>query len=343
MSQTIDFKTKKIIPELKRNKFDKSLVLDSLEQNILTHWDTWGRFQQAWTNSAYRTFKDLEKYIVMIYLIRNNWQELSDKFTYLSMNEFYEQSNIIIQKINLIQISNELNIPKETIRRKVNELQKENILYRDGKSITFNKTGIDFQKPTATIELLSTFIEKKSKMLEGREWFGKGWAKKEIKEFINKYFTVVWLRFLKLQIPFLIRHRDTFGDLETWVVWGNIALNHQYHLAKAKEEDLLQDKSFNPIGLKKYYNSVASVKVKQGINASSISDISTIPRATVIRKLKWLLKQGCIAKTKNLEYVMTPSGRMNNKISENFLLNQNYVAEFLTDMFDLMKNSNFKL
>ena len=70
MSQTIDFKTKKIIPELKRNKFDKSLVLDSLEQNILTHWDTWGRFQQAWTNSAYRTFKDLEKYIVMIYLIQ---------------------------------------------------------------------------------------------------------------------------------------------------------------------------------------------------------------------------------------------------------------------------------
>ena len=33
-----------------------------------------------------------------------------------------------IDKINLIQISQELNIPKETIRRKVNELQQDGIL-----------------------------------------------------------------------------------------------------------------------------------------------------------------------------------------------------------------------
>ena len=158
MSEPIDIKTKKIIPQLNAIKFDKSLVLDNLEHNILTHWDTWGKFQQSWTNSAYRTFKDLEKYIVMIYLIRNHWQSLSDKFIYFSMDEFYDQNEIIIDKINLIQISNELNIPKETIRRKVNELQDANILTRNGKSITFNKSGIDFQKPQETNELLSNFI-----------------------------------------------------------------------------------------------------------------------------------------------------------------------------------------
>ena len=140
MSEPIDIKTKKIIPKVEDSKFDKSLVLDSLELNILSHWETWGKFQQAWTNSAYKTFKDLEKYTVMIYLVRNHWQNLSDKFMYLSMDEFYDQENITIDKINLIQISNELNIPKETIRRKVNELQESKILYRDGKSITFNKS-----------------------------------------------------------------------------------------------------------------------------------------------------------------------------------------------------------
>ena len=343
MSQPIDIKTKKIIPQLNSIKFDKSLVLDNLEQNILTHWETWGKFQQAWTNSAYRTFKDLEKYIVMIYLIRNYWQNLSDKFTYLSMDEFYDQNDITIDKINLIQISNELNIPKETIRRKVNELQEAKILIRSGKSITFNKSGIDFQKPKETIELLSSFIEKKSRMMQGNEWFGEGWSKETIKQFIKKYFTIFWLRFLKMQIPFLIRHRDVFGDLETWIVWGNIAVSHQYHLARKKEEELIGDKSIDPIGLKNYYSSVVSVKMKRGINASSISDISTIPRATVIRKLKWLVKQGCVLRTKNLEYIMASKGKMNNKIASNFLVNQNYVAEFLTDIFDLMKNSNFKV
>ena len=32
-----------------------------------------------------------------------------------------------------------------------------------------------------------------------------------------------------------------------------------------------------------------------------------------------------------------------NQINENFKLNQNYVAEFLTDIFDYMKNSSFRI
>ena len=338
MNDPIDLKTKKIIPKVE-NKFKKSLVLENLEQNILTHWDTWGKFQQAWTSRAYKSFKDLDKYVVLIYLIRDNWVTLSGKFQYQSMDEFYDTEGVSIDKINLIQISNDLHIPKETIRRKVNELQDSNILKREGKSIIFNRKGIETQKPNDMIELLSIFIEKKSKMLHGKDWFGEPLSKDYIKEFVKKYFTIVWLRFFRMQIPFLIRHRDVFGDLETWVVWGNIALSHQYHLAKAAEKNLIT----SPITLKSYYSNVAEVKISRGINASSIADISQIPRATVIRKLKWLTKQNCIKKNKNLEYQMTKGGKLNKKISENFLLNQHSVSEFLTDMFDLMKNSQFKL
>ena len=338
MNDPIDLKTKKIIPKVE-NKFKKSLVLENLEQNILTHWDTWGKFQQAWTSRAYSSFKDLDKYIVLIYLIRDNWVTLSGKFQYQSMDEFYDSEGVSIDKINLIQISNDLHIPKETIRRKVNELQESNILKRQGKSIIFNRKGIETQKPNDMIELLSIFIEKKSKMLHGKDWFGEPLSKDYIKEFVKKYFTIVWLRFFRMQIPFLIRHRDVFGDLETWVVWGNIALSHQYHLAKAAEKNLITSE----ITLKSYYSNVAEVKISRGINASSIADISQIPRATVIRKLKWLTKQNCIKKTKHLEYQMTKGGKLNKKISDNFLLNQHSVSEFLTDMFDLMKNSQFKL
>ena len=311
MSQPIDIKTKKTIPTKLKSSFDKSLVLENLERNILTHWDTWGKFQQTWTNRAYRVFKDLDKYVVLIYLIKNHWQNLSNKFQYLSMDEFYDLDTITIDRINLIQIANELNIPKETIRRKVNELQEENILKRKGKSIIFNKKGIDAQKLT----------------------------KVQIKAFVQKYFTIVWLRFFNMQIPFLVRHRNCFKDLETWIVWGNIALSHQYHLSKAAERNLIKE----PINFNNYYKTVADVKIDRGINASSISDISTIPRATVIRKLKWLVKQESIKKNKYLEYQMWGKGKLNKRLAENFLLNQNYVAEFLTDIFDLIKNSDFKI
>ena len=254
------------------------------------------------------------------------------------MDEYYELDSVKIDKINLIQISNDLNIPKETIRRKVNELQNSNMLKRFGKSIIFNRVGIETQKPNEMIELLALFIEKKSKMLQGQEWFGEGLKKEYITSFIKKYFTIIWLRFFKMQIPFLTRHRNVFQDLETWIVWGNIALSHQYHLAKAAEKNLVLE----PITLKSYYSNVADVKIVRGINASSIADISKIPRATVIRKLKWLLKQDCIKKNKNLEYQMK-KGQAKQKISDNFLYNQNMVAEFLTEMFDYMKNSKFKV
>ena len=339
MSEPIDIKTKKIIPSSLENKFQKSLVLESLEQNILSHWDTWGKFQQAWTSRAYQSFKDLDKYVLLIYLIKENWLNLTTKFQYLSMDDFYDSQSISIDKINLIQISNDLNIPKETIRRKVNELQESNILKREGKSIVFNRKGIETQKPNEMIDLLSIFIEKKAKMLHGKEWFGESLSKIQINSFIKKYFTIVWLRFFRMQIPFLTRHRNVFGDLETWIVWGNIALSHQYHLAKAAEKNLIS----SPITIKSYYSDVADVKIIRGINASSIADISRIPRATVIRKLKWLIKQNCIKKNKNLEYQMKKGGHLNKKIADNFLLNQHSVAEFLTDIFDLMKNSEFKL
>jgi len=340
MADPININIKKNIPLSTVSKFDKERVLENLENNILSHWDTWGKFQQSWTNRAYKVFKDLDKYIIMIYLIKNHWQTLADKFKYLSMDEFYEYSEIKIDKINLIQLSQELNIPKETIRRKVNELQNQGILVRKGKTIIFNKKGIDTQKPIETIELLASFIEKKSNMLKGQEWFGKELTKEEIKLFIEKYFTIVWLRFFRLQIPFLIRHRNVFEDLETWVVWGNIAVSHQYYLSKAAEKNLIQDTKIN---FTNYYQQVVGVQMDRGINASSIADISTIPRATVIRKLKWLVKKEAIRKNKNLEYVMRDKGKLNKKISENFIQNQVAVAEFLTDVFDYIKNSNFKL
>ena len=142
--------------------FDKSIVHETLQKNIISHWETWGKLQSTWTNRAYKTFKDFDKYLVLLYLIRNSWQQSADKFEYYSFEEFYNQEVIVIDKINLIKISAELNIPKETIRRKVNELQREEVLSREGKKIILTRKAAFFQKPTKSIEALSAFLEKKS-------------------------------------------------------------------------------------------------------------------------------------------------------------------------------------
>ena len=90
------------------------------------------------------------------------------------------------------------------------------------------------------------------------------------------------------------------------------------------------------------FSNISDVNIIRGVNASSISDITSIPRATVIRKLRWLVKQDVLKKNKNLEYIMKNRGKLNKKIEQTFRDNQLFVAEFLTDFFDYYKNSNFK-
>ena len=59
MSETIDIKTKKKILFTEKSSFNKALLTENLEANILNHWDTWGKFQQAWTSRAYKSSKIL--------------------------------------------------------------------------------------------------------------------------------------------------------------------------------------------------------------------------------------------------------------------------------------------
>ena len=341
MNEPVDIKTKKVIPQLLQHRFDKARVHEVLQKDIISHWETWGKLQSTWTNRAYKTFKDFDKYLVLIYLVRDSWQQSADKFEYYSFEEFYNKENVVIDKINIIKIASELNIPKETARRKINELQSEEILSREGKKIILTRKAANHQKPQASLEALSSFLEKKSKILQGEEWFGDSVKKNEIITYIEKYFTIVWLRFLKLQIPFLLRHRVNFGDLETWMIWGNVAIHHQKNLAKMQDQNIITDTDAI-VNYVNYFAKVSDVKIIQGVNASSISDITSIPRATVIRKLKWLVKQDILKKNKKLEFVMNNSGKLNKKIEQNFKDNQLFVAEFLTDFFDYYKNSNFR-
>ena len=84
-------------------------------------------------------------------------------------------------------------------------------------------------------------------------------------------------------------------------------------------------------------------KSKRGINASSISDISAIPRATVIRKLKSLEKNKHIIRNKKLEYSIGNNREHMKAIGDNYKINQRSFSEYCTTMFNLMKFSKFSI
>jgi DNA-binding MarR family transcriptional regulator len=257
----------------------------------------------------------------------------------MSMDAFYSQDKVSIEKLNLIEISKDLNIPKETIRRKINYLQKHEIIIRTGKTIFLNSKGLEIQKPLTTIEDMASCLSKLSIHLSAEDWFGKALEKEDIKKFIMEHFTVSWEYWYRFQIPYLTRHRTFFGDIESWNVWGSIGLVQIRSLI----EEINNKISSLPKNYTDFYLYTLRHKPKRGINASSISDISSIPRATVIRKLKTLEKNKHIMRNKRLEYFLAPKSDNLKGFEKNYLINQRRWSDYCTTMYNLMKFSKFSI
>jgi DNA-binding Lrp family transcriptional regulator len=296
------------------------------------------KFQQAWVNKAFITFKDFDTYLILMHLKQKIFVDLSDRFEYWSVDAFYSQEKIAIDKINLIQISKSLNIPKESIRRKINYLQQKEIIFRSGKSIYLNSKALEIMKPQNSLPMLAIFLEKMSIILSKEDWFGRSVKRENIEQFIRDHFTFCWEYFYRFQIPYLSRHRKSFGDLESWNVWGSVALVQ----TAAFNEDLKKVTREELTGYNDYYLSMLKFKPDRGINASSISDISGIPRATVIRKLRTLEKKGYTRRNNKLEYTLGQAQDLK-LFQQNYLINQKNLSDFCTTLFNLMKNSKFKI
>ncbi|MDB9802768.1 helix-turn-helix domain-containing protein, partial [Pelagibacteraceae bacterium] len=205
-------------------------------------------------------------------------------------------------------------------------------------SIYLNSKALQITKPINTLPMLAIFFEKMSIILSKESWFGRSIKRENIEKFIKDHFTVCWEYFYRFQIPYLTRHRTAFSDLESWNVWGSIAIVQ----TAAFREDLQKITREELTGYEDYYISMLKFKPKRGINASSISDISGIPRATVIRKLRTLEKKGFIKRNEKLEYTLGQAKNLKT-FQSNYLINQKSLSDFCTTLFNLMKNSKFKI
>ena len=192
------------------------------------------------------------------------------------------------------------------------------------------------------------FLEKLSILLSVHDWFGSSISRGDIELYFKQYYTIFWNRYFKLQIPFLVRWKTIFGDLESFVIWGNMGINQNINLERIiKEADIKSNNS--EIENEQYIANIINMadaevnKSMHGINASSIAEISSIPRATVIRKLNKLSKKKIIKRNKKLEYLLTGHGTFNEKIKANYLINQKNIALFITDVFSLIKKSSLKI
>tara|TARA_Y100000591_G_scaffold332625_1_gene370765 strand:+ start:1308 stop:2405 length:1098 start_codon:yes stop_codon:yes gene_type:complete len=323
---------------------DKTEVHEILSANIGRWIDQWFKFLIEWYRNAYNTFNDIDKYFILIYLIQKSFRHYADHFIIYTEEAFYSKAEFEIEKINLIEISQDLKIPKETVRRKINEMTRDNVISRKGKKIVITPKAFQYQRPRQSIKLMSGVLSTCSKYLSTQEWFGAPASSDNIEKFTRQNFTLVWRFYFRFAIPYLTRQRQFYGDLETALVAGIIYANQS---SKVKEHIISQPLTTSPLneGVGAARNYVTWMKTVvnyngkiTGVNASSISEITGIPRATVIRKLNHIEKKELTFKDKNQLYILGKKYKKYIKeLEKMFVISQIDLSKFVTTFFDLYK------
>ena len=286
--------------------FSKTLSDDQVYESIMSHYSTlskdWISHQWNWMNGVYRPFNDHYKYLIIISLIEKTLQFYDQMNIQYSYDEYYSKSYVQIDKFSITELCEKLDLPKETIRRKVIELENEGVITRNKKKIVIDRKTFDFIKPAQQIKISSKYIYLVSKALNKDKVYSKKPDQKIIENIIKKRFSLSWRWFYKMQIPLIIGYHKFFKDLTTFHIWGTICMNQVLNVS----DQLNSDK--NKPSLDYFTTSnivIENLGAETGISAMSISDMTKIPRATIIRKCKYLIKEDLIKLNKKKQYVLT--------------------------------------
>ena len=244
----------------------------------------WSPLQLSWINNVYRTFHDYEKFMIIMHLLMTTFETYTKNFIKLNYDDYFDQNEIEIEKINVVKISKVLNIPKESARRKINELEEMGAIKRINKKIIIDKNTWPNIKPEETIKRMTRFLSSLSKICFTEGKISEPLSSEILTKTCKEYFSFIWLLYYKMQFPMLLGNKKIFGDLESFHVNGICIINQALHSKKNDNSEMSRE-----FYLEKYF--LSDQREETGVNAMSISDISGIPRATVIRKLNKLLKE----------------------------------------------------
>tara|TARA_B100000965_G_C19582100_1_gene754041 strand:- start:788 stop:1741 length:954 start_codon:yes stop_codon:yes gene_type:complete len=310
-------------------KFSKLLneenVFNVFSKNYTQSIILWYEFQRVWYHRAVTTFNDINKFFILEYFFKKTFSSYNDHFINKNFDEFYNQESLEIEKFNIVDLAKELNFSKETVRRKLLELEKAQIIIKNKKNIKINFASF-LTKTEAEVQGFSKLVSLFTKILYEKKYVYKVFSEKEIEVVIKENFTRFCLPFLEFQIAFSLRVRSVFKDAETWFIWNLLVYNQTLNLFKKFKngEDVTYGKFIKMLPHE-----------LPGLNAMSIADLSGIPRPTVLRKLNLLIKEKAVTKSTNALYTLS-EGKILKKIEPLRLANNKDLCSLITKILNFI-------
>ena len=266
------------------------LISDCLLKSSSNYLKLFVEFQTNLLSNIYQRYNSLENGHLVLFFAKDIHQSILRNKDYdlnfdVSFENFWKNhEKINPNKNTIIDISKITFMPKETVRRKITNLIKKKVLDKRNKRLGFfpcekykshynefiNKEIIDLSN---VISLVSSKIENYI-------------SPTETQNAIRHNFSFFWFHYLDTQLKYISLWKNKVNDLELMLISYQCLATM---ISKFSKSNL----SLQELNLKYHDDNFLN---NSTISATSISDVTGIPRATCLRKLEHLVKLKMVVK-----------------------------------------------
>ena len=150
------------------SQIDEAVINKIIDKNFSKLAPTYYSIMNNWLIQAYAVFHNIDKFIILIYLIDKDFIFFRKNGIIVDFDTFFNSSKLEIEKVNISDISKDLDIPKESVRRKVQELEEKGVIKKIGKRIFLDSSAIVIIKAQITMKEFSNLLNDFNKILFNR-------------------------------------------------------------------------------------------------------------------------------------------------------------------------------
>ena len=257
-------------------------IEDKILENFAEYISLFGEFQSEFLLGLNQRYQNLENGKLVIYFAKKTHQSILRKKEYdfnfnLSFDRFWQNhSEIQIEQTTIKTISNDTQLAKETARRKILELIKQKVLNRESKLIKWLPTE---QYKKSYNEFVGNEIIHIARLIKYVcNKINIKLSQNNIESEIKNKFSFYWFHYLDAQLRYMSLWKKQLQDLEVLLIALQIstAQANTVRINNLSHNDFYEDSKMT---------GTFFANKKASVSATSISDITGIPRATCIRKL----------------------------------------------------------
>jgi len=328
-----------MIPLQKNFNISPENITQLIEDNYANIMQAFYESQSSFLCGILKRYRGIETANIILCFSRNIHlsiirQREKDLNYNVSLENFWNNVDSIDKpKEKITSIVKTTGIPKETVRRKIKSLIESGFLSKDKKNRSYywslekNQKDIFLKSIEYDTKNLSIFISKIVNNL------GLKLNSKVIENEITSQFSFYWYHYLSCQIDWLKWWQIKFKDNELLLIALQALIPTLHYV----------DKNLNNINSENMFKIIGQVTKNEcsncAISATSVADVTGIPRGTAIRKLEKLVNLGFLIrdeKTKRYSVNQSADGRTKNILGKD---NVSFTIKTFSEYIAIILNS----